>query len=300
MKFFSNIIFLGLVAMSFLISGCDKHKLYPVSVPPSLVHFIGAKNQIYSVLADPAPTYTLLAGTTDVSNQDRQVSFSVTSSSGAVEGVDYTISGGPNRMLTIPAGQTRANIDVNAVYAQYPFGVSDTLYFALNLPSVDPAKFLDTVRLIISGPSSCSEAVVDLNNLLGDYANTNESFAGSPYGPYTTSISSVASTGPTSGTIVVQNIWDNGWGPISFNLDWSDPANRTAIVVDQSAISGSDAGDINSNYAGQTIAVRVPSASLSSAPGTYSYCDETFTLQMQLGVTNLGYFNALYTVVMER
>jgi hypothetical protein len=300
MKFFSNLFLLGVLAMSFVMTGCDKTKPYDLTVPPALVHFIGGKSQIYSVINDPAPTYTLLVGTTDVTNVDRQVNFNVTASSGALEGTDFTINGGAGRSLVIPAGQTRAAIVISAVYAQYPFGASDTLVFTLSEPSVTPAKFLDTVRLIITGPSSCSEAVVNLNDLLGDYVNTNETFGTSPYGPYTTTISSATSTGPTSASIVVENIWDNGWGPITFNLDWADPANRTAIVVDQSAVPGSDAGDISSTYAGQTVAVKVPSATLSSTPGTYSYCDQVFTLKMQLGVTNLGYFNALYTVVMER
>lgn len=300
MKFFSNLILLGVVAMSFFMTGCDKNQPYDTTVPPALVHFVGSKNQIYSVLNDPTPTYKIVVGTTDVANVDREVTFNVTSSSGAIEGVDFTISGGTARKLTIPAGKTTDTIEINAVYAQYPFGAADTLVFTLINPSVTPAGFLNQVNLIISGPSNCSESVVNLNDLLGDYANTNETFGTSPYGPYTTSISSATSTGPTSASIVVENIWDNGWGPITFTLDWADPANRTAIVVDQGAIAGSDAGDINSTYAGQTIAVRAPSATLSSTPGTYSYCDETFTLKMQLGVSNLGYFNALYTVVLER
>ena len=49
-----------------------------------------------------------------------------------------------------------------------------------------------------------------------------------------------------------------------------------------------------------TVAERVPTAALSATPGTYSYCDGTFTLKMQLGVTGIGWFNALYTVNMAR
>mgnify|MGYP003345785773 CR=1 FL=1 len=154
MKFFSNILALAIVAASFFLTGCDKTKPYDLTTPPSLVHFIGGKTQIYSVLNDPAPAYTILVGTTDKANVDRLVTYNVTYSSGAVPGTDFTISGGTNNQLVIPAGQTRASISVNAVYAQYPFGASDTLVFTLGNPSVDPAKFLDTVRLVISGPSN--------------------------------------------------------------------------------------------------------------------------------------------------
>ena len=147
---------------------------------------------------------------------------------------------------------------------------------------------------------ACREANVVLSDLTGDYDNTNETLGTSAYGPYTTTISSAVATGPTTGTIVVENIWDNGWGPITFNLDWTDPNNRTATVVDQAAIPGSDAGDLNPANAGTTISVRVPPSALSATPGTFSTCGQTFQLKMQLGVTGGSYVNALYTVNLER
>lgn len=146
----------------------------------------------------------------------------------------------------------------------------------------------------------CSEANVILDDFLGNYANTNETFGTSPYGPYTTTITNVTPLTATTARITVINIFDNGWGPIEFTLDWTDPNNRTAVVVANNAIQGSNAGDLNSTYAGQTISVREPPSSLSSGPGTFSYCNQTFVLKMQLGVTNAGYFNTLYTVNMAR
>ena len=115
MKFLSNLFLLGVLAMSFVMTGCDKTKPYDLTVPPALAHFIGGKSQIYSVISDPAPTYTLLVGTTDVANVDRTVNFNVAASSGALEGTDFTINGGGGRTLTIPAGQTRAAIVISAV-----------------------------------------------------------------------------------------------------------------------------------------------------------------------------------------
>lgn len=287
-----------MVGLLYLLSGCDKTKPYDIVAPQPAAHFDGAATQIYSVFSDPAPVYNLTVGTTNVSNEDRVVTYHVSSVTGAVAGVQYSIDN--NGTVTIPAGKAEATIDIRANFAEYAGGRRDTLLFSLSEPSLTPTDFMDTVLLILRGPSGCTEDIVDPAPLLGNYDNTNETFGTSAYGPYQTSISSFNFTGSTSATIVVENIFDDGWGPISFDLDWSDPSNRTCIVQGQNAIPGSDAGSINSTYAGQTVAVRIPPASLTTTPGTYSYCDQTFTLQMQLGVTGLGWFPALYTVNMAR
>lgn len=298
MKYFNRISPLAVLALIIMLTGCDKTKPYDITIPSPAAHFVGADSRIYSVLDNPPPPSFIVVGTTDVANVDRVVTFSVTSPTGAILGTDYTLN--RTGTVTIPAGKTMDTIAVNAIFSSYANGEIDTLMFTLTQPSMAITDFSDTVYLILRGPTGCSEDVVTLSNLLGNYTNTNETFATTPYGPYTTTISSATSTGPTSARIVVENIWDNGWGPITFNLDWSNPSNRTAIVVPQTAIPGSDAGDINPTYAGQTIAVRVPTTALSPTPGTYSYCDQTFTLKMQLGVTGLGYFPALYTVNLAR
>ncbi len=298
MKFLNNVALVAVLAVMFIMTGCDKTKVYDVAVSRPAAHFVGERNQFYSVIVNPAPVYKLVVGTTDVANVDRIVSFNITSPSGAVAGTDYTIDRAGT--VTIPAGKTMDTITIQGNFASYSLGERDTLIVALTQPSLEITAFSDTVRLIIAGPSPCDEANPTLTDLIGNYDNTNEVFGTGPYGPYTTSISAVTVTGPTTGTIVVQNIWDNGWGPITFNLNWSNPSSPTAVVVPQAAIPGSNAGDINPTYAGQTVAVRVPSAALSATPGFYSYCNETFTLKMQLGVTGVGFFNALYTVNMAR
>lgn len=293
--FFNKLSLLGVLAATFLLSSCDKTKLYDIDTAPPAAHFVGGTTRIYSVVDDPAPSFKLQVGTTDVSSSDRTVTYVVSSPSGAVQGTQYTITGG--NTVTIPANSAVADINIQANYAEYSGGRRDTLIFSLAKPSLDITQFQDTVRLIIAGPGGCDEGDPDLNSLTGDYENTNELLGTSPYGPYTTSISAVTLTSPTTGTIVVENIWDNGWGPITFTLDWTDPINRTVEPIQQDAIPGSDAGDLNATYAGQTIAVR-PNGT--SGPGTYSACDQTFQLNMQLGVTALGWFNVLYQVNMAR
>lgn len=297
MKLLLNRIFVPAIAiLLFVMSGCNKTKPYDVSVAPAQAHFTTENAQIYSVVTDPAPVFNLQVGTTDVSTSDRTVTYTVTSPTGAVPGDQYTIDN--SGTVTIPAGKSIGTIDIRGNYASYTGVRKDTLIFTLSTPSLEISAFMDTIAVVLTG---CSEGLTNLDELTGDYNNTNETFGTSAYGPYTTSISSFVDLSPTSGSIVVENIFDDGWGPITFLLDWSDPNNTTAIVVPQNAIAGSDAGAISSTYAGQTVSVAVPVASLSATPGTFSYCRQTFTLKMMLGVTGVtGFFNALYTVNMAR
>ena len=303
MKFFNNIFLLGCLATMFIMTGCDKTKVYDTTYPPTAAHFTGDSVQRYHVIDTTAvQTYYIGVGTTDVSNVDRIITYTIISTSGAVLGTDYNVTG--TGTVTIKAGTSIDSIGIQPNLASYGLGEKDTLIIALTEPSLEVASFQDTVKFIILGiplPTSCSEDAVTMSEFLGDYANTIETFGtGAPYGPYNTTITAATLTGATSGRISVTNIFDTGWGAIEFLLDWSDPNNRTAIVVPATAVPNSDAGDLNPTYAGQTVAVKVPSAALSSTPGTYSFCDKTFTLKMQLGVTALGYFNALYTVTMAQ
>jgi len=283
----------ALLLLFVVIAGCDKTKLYKTKIADTQAHFIGSKNQQYNVVVNPAPAYTITLGTTDVADVDRTVTIKVTSPTGA-SATQYTLSAAGNT-VTIPKGQATATFNVQANFAAYTTGRKDTLIFTIQEPSIKSASFSDTVKLALRGP--CFEGGVVLSDFIGAYANTVETFATNPpYGPYRTTISSVNQLTATTGTITVNNIWDNGWGPITFTLDWTDPANRTATVVSQAAITGSDAGDISATYAGQTIAVRP----FAGSPGTFSWCSGTLTLKMQLGVTGVGFFNALYTVNLAR
>ncbi len=293
MKFFNRISLLALVAFVIVSAGCSKSKPYDVTIPASQVHFDGAEDQAYAVRSAAVGPYEIEVGTTDVISTDRTVTFNIISTTGAVAGTQYSVPGG--NTVTIPAGKATGVIFIQGIFSGYPVGRVDTLIIALTEPSVKPAEFSDTIKLAIG--DICVEGVgFDIIDFEGAYANTNEDFGG-PYGPYTTTISSVTSTGPTSATIVVTNIFDDGWDPLTFDLEWSDPAGLTAIIVPEPAVGGSDAGSINPAYAGQTVAIR---AHPTGGVGTFSSCNNTLTLRMQLGVTGLGYFAPVYTVVMER
>ncbi|HTD94445.1 MAG TPA: hypothetical protein VK644_11550 [Chitinophagaceae bacterium] len=291
MKIINRISLLGFALLALVALNCKKTG---ITIPPAQAHFVGSATQSYDILVDPVPTYNVVVGTTDVSSSDRSISYSITSPTGALAGTNYTVNGKPG-VVTIPAGQATANIEVQGILAPYLNGRKDILVFAVAPGGIAPAGFQDTVKLNMRGP--CFEGDVDFNLLAaGSYSGTTETFGANGYGPYETGISSFTLLTPTTATIKVSNIFDFGWKPITFNVDWTDPAHRTVTVVPQT--SGiADAGTINSAYAGLQVAVRA----FPGETGTFSACKETFTLKFQLGVAGLGYFTTdLYTVNMAR
>jgi hypothetical protein len=297
MKQLKNISLASLVVLLVVTAGCDKTKLYDLKTPEPQAHFVGAATQTYSILVNPAPAYVVRVGTTDVSNADRTVTINVTSPTGATAGNQFTLGGtGAGNTITIKAGKAIDSFTVTANYTSYTAGRKDTLVFTIAEPSVKSAAFLEKVSLVLRGP--CFEGDIDattLAGLRGSYLNSRETFGTSPYGPYATTIPTATLTSLTTATIVVTNVWDNGWGPLTFNLDWTNPTpgNITATVVPVNAIPGSNAADIGGTG---TISVRP----FAGNPGTFSACTSVFTLRMQLGFTGGAFRSELYTLIMRR
>jgi len=300
MKRINNLSLLTILAFTFLLASCDKTKPYEIEVPPAQAHFVGKEVQVYAAETNPAPAFKLQVGTTDVAGTDRTVTYKVACLSGAVAGTQYNIpSGNTSGKVTIKAGKAIADITIEADYASYVSGRKDTLMFSLSEPSVKPAGFMDTVYVIIRG--ACFEGNVNLDDLLGDYDNTNEDFGGA-YGPYTTSILSATQTSATTGTIVVDNIFDSGWEPITFTLDWTDPANRKVTLLTQTNIGPATTVTSNATYATWLVMV---GPSPTAGPGTFSICNQTLTLKIRVGITDPtftsgGWFSTPYTVNMAR
>jgi hypothetical protein len=279
----SNIFKLSLATLAFglLFTSCKKEAYINTANQDAALFTKTSDN--YFVENVTGDSYTGTIGVSRAVTTDTKIEFTVSSPTGAVEGVEYTI---PEKFVIIPAGQVLDSFKIFGDYAALNGGTHQLiLRFKPEVKS-----FVDADSCVINLMPSCDEANPLISILQGDYNNTNETLGTSAYGPYTTSISSTSPAGPTSATAVVENIFDSGWGPISFT------------VIAQNAIPGSDAGSLNAAYAGLPVAVR-PYAT--SGPGTYSACAQELTLNMQLGVGDgaggvLGYFGILYQVKMKR
>jgi len=276
----------SMVAMSLLITACKKTDV--PTIPPSQSTFLNKTSGLYLVTS-PDIVDSIQVGVTSVANTDRTISFSVTSPTGAVAGTHYTLV---TSSVKIPAGKAIGYLVIKSVFAAYDGTARrDTLVIKLTGDkgaAITPSDFSNTFSVLITAPCK-----VVLSDYMGDYANTNEVWF-SPYGPYTTHITAVSQLTATTGTITVANIFDNHWNPIKFKLDWSDPLNTTVTLNEQSGIA--DGGTISSSYAGEDVSVNA----FPGVVGTFSSCDQTFTLVMEIGYTGLGYYTKVYTVHMAR
>ena len=285
-SFLAALVFFTTVGV--VISACKKTASF--TPPVQALFVVATPSGNYSITA-PGETFKIPVGLTAVAGQDRTINISVSSSTGAQQGTHYSLS---SSSITIPAGKVVDTLTIFGVYDQYLAGRKDSLTITLSGTDFETANFNNTFKLKVTGPCFEGDVASDLNAMLGDYTNSNEDFGG-PYGPYTTTISSITSTGPTSAKIVVENIFDFGWNPIEFTMDWSDVNDIRVTLVEQSGIA--DGGTINGAYAGEDVSVRPHS---NGQAGTFSYCNQTVTIYMQLGITGLGWFNTPYILQMER
>jgi hypothetical protein len=137
----------------------------------------------------------------------------------------------------------------------------------------------------------------NLSALAGSFNNTNDDFDGTLYGPYATSVSSYTNTTATSGTITVENIFDFGWAPITFKLDWSNPNNPTVTLDQQEGLAGGSTLGLDDTY-------QVMVRAFAGENGTYSVCNQTIQLKMQVGVKDANgagfWASFIYIVNMAR
>jgi len=278
----------GLVLLVMIFVGCKKTE---ITMPSGQAHFANQTGGTYFITA-PNTSFSVPVGVTTVADVDRTLTVNITSPTGASQGTQYTVSNNP---VVIKAGEALGNIVINGIYNAYTAGRKDTLIMTISSSEVGVSEYNATYKLFMRGP--CFEDETDLNDMVGDYNNTNEEYYGGTYGPYTTSISAITSTGLTTGTIKVENIYDYGWNPIVFNLDWTNPLNPTVTLVRQSGIA--DASTVfGANYAGMSLMVAPPQT---ATRGSFSYCNKKITLKMILGIAELNAFDpTVYTVVMEQ
>lgn len=256
----------GLFLGGLTLLGCDKFKPYDTVIPESQVHFLGTATQTYIMEVDPAPIYNIELGVTDVSTQDRTVTFNITSPSGAIAGREYTL-GITSNTLTIPAGQTRVSIPVHGNIDYFRMAEKDTLIFTLAEPSVKVADFQNTVLLVLRGP--CFDSEINFSELVGTYTKTYENGS---YGPYPSSITNFVTTGTTSGRANVNNIYDSEI-TAQVDFDWSTVGDFRATVLPQATQYASN---------GLRIFIRSTPATTSN----FTYCTPFFRLNLQLYTTD--------------
>jgi len=233
----------------------------------------------------------LPVGLTTVSDVDRTIELTVTSPTGAVAGTHYSLN---KSSLVIPAGKAVDTVVVQGVFSQYSGGRKDTLVFTIK-ETADVKGIVTNTQFKLFVRGACLEEDINMAEFIGSYPNTNEDFGGSTYGPYTTTISAARLLTPTTGEITVTNIYDFGWNPIKFILDWTDPNNRIVTLNQQAGIG--NAGTLNSSFNGRDISVRPHPT---GGNGTFSFCNKTLRLVLQAGVTGTGWFNAVYVVNMAK
>lgn len=255
------------------IAGCKKDD--GITTAPLEVHFSGSAATYY-VENSASSVYNIPVSLTALSNTDVSVSVSVTSPTNAIDGQQYTLA---SNTISIPAGQGIGNVQVKGIFAGYAGNRVDTLKFKISSSSVNASVFDTTYTLVLK--KYCPVSITDLS---GVYANSND-VEPDPWGPYNTSIVNAnAYTGVTSDTIRIDNFFDYG-GYVLVKLDYSDPSNFKATVLD----GQNTLGLVHPTYG--TILVRS-----GGQTGSFSACDQTFDIKFNLYVSAGSFGNYRTTI----
>jgi len=265
-------ILLIIMVFSIVLFGASSCKKVGVpDVAPTSVFEIASANLegMYFIENTPSTEYKILVGSTTISNVDRKINFTYTSTTGAANGVQYTAPAS----LIIPAGKALDTLRLKGIFAGYPPGRKDKL--EIQITGGDLPSFAGKDSFVLTLQSVCAVVLADFygdyNNVLDNVGTTNE------WGPYTATIvdGSAVSTGTTSGTIRIINLWDYYPPPptlpaTTLKLDWADPANFKVTIPDQKYITSLD------------LWIK------GTETGTFSSCDQTFELKYTLYYKSTG------------
>ena len=283
MKQISNIGLL-VIASIFIITGCDKTKPYDVKEADAVAHFVSpAKYVSYFVRNVTTDSFSVQIGTSDVSSLDRTVGFNISSPSGAVSGTNYTItSPASGNNIIIKAGTAITAIKLHGNFASYSSGRKDTLVFTLARPSIDIAKFSDTVKVILQRYCDVVPA-----SFVNKYTKCFDIQDGAVvWGPYNIKITTsvFTSTGATTGYVMMANFFDVGGPEIKVKLDWTNPANFTTTIVDPQFLYK------DPTYGDATIS--------GVGTGSFSSCDNTFKISYKVTVAAGSFGNFTTTLAL--
>jgi hypothetical protein len=255
-------------------TACQKNNLAvdTALVPASAAKFnTSVLQSTYYVRASGVP-FSLPVGVTTVSDKARTINLTYASNTGAAAGVQYN---GP-ATITIPAGKALDTLRVTGIFAGYPLASRvDTLRVTVGGGDVPKNDYNSTYTIIMR--KLCD---VSLTTLSGSYTKTREyqNTGTLAYGPYTTQVIGLASTGASSASGRIRNVYDWDWADLTVNLDWTNPLAPTATIPLQRTF-GSDAYSVRSTP---------------GRPNTFSACDNTITITLDFlnaagAVTYSGY-----------
>jgi hypothetical protein len=268
----------------FIFTSCKKTEVTPID--PTDTNTYAKFSSIDSIstfyVSSENDSFKIPISVNLTSNTDRSISISYTSNT-AVMDQQYSV----NNTFVLSAGKQADSLTIQGIYAGFSSSSQiDTLKITIvSNADIKADKSHTSYYLILR--KKCPS--IDLNDLLGTYLNTNEvSSWNGAYGPYTTSITSVQNVTSTTGTIVVENIYDYGWPAVTFNLNWTNPQNPIAIVVAQNGLSDG-AGTIYDVRPFQT-----------GNLGSFSTCDNVLTLIMQVRIDGGNWDATPYVVNLAR
>lgn len=222
----------------------------------------------YFITNSASSSFKIPVGITNTGATDRTVTFSYTSPTGAVAGTQYTAPAS----VVIPAGKALDTLEVKGLFAGYPAGRRDTLRIQITGGDVAANAYNHTYNLVMQ--KYCD---VTLAGLEGVYGNT---FEGT-YGPYPTEVHSLVSTGTTTASGMIDNLYDVGFTNTTALFDWTDPAAFVVTIPAQST---------GFTWGGLPLMIRGTPGSAS----TFSSCDNTITVRIDLYRVNAGvveYYN---------
>lgn len=250
-----------------MLAGCKKRSEDYFVTPPQQSHFVNSIGNYY-VTNSSTSTFKIPITLTTVSDADRKVTVSVTSPTGAAAGAQYNLA---STTITIPAGKAVDSLTVNGLFAGYSGTRKDTLVFTITGGDVPASAFNNVFKLVVQ--KACAVVSTDL---IGAYTQSTDLYQGaaSTQPKYTATISNWTALSTTSASVIIKNLGatsDNGWGPfaatdaalnpgITATLDWSNPGNQTVTIATQ-------------NYFGSGASI-----STINGTGTFSSCDQSFTI----------------------
>ena len=237
--------------------------------PPSFAEFgTNTLSGKYFITSSASTSFRIPVGITNTGTSDRTITISYTSPTGAVPGTHYTA---PDNIV-IPAGKALDTLVVKGLFAGYPVGRRDTLIIRITGGDVPANTYNNTFNLVMQ--KYCD---VSLAGLEGLYDNT---FEGT-YGPYTTEVHSLVSTGLTTASGKIDNLYDIGIANTTALFDWTDPAAFAVTIPAQPT---------GFTWGGLPLMIRGTPGSAS----TFSSCDNTITVRIDLYRVNGGvveYYN---------